>query len=279
MILLNGTMVESGAPDLSLLNRGFKYGDGLFESMRIVHGKALLLDEHLHRLKRGMIAMYLEVPDDFEQELRDGIGVIVEENKIADYGRIRLAVYRGGEGAYLPTDNSPRYLIEAYSLKENPAVNAAITLGDYPAWPLSPNPLTGFKTANAMPYIMAANYARRKGYDEAVLYCNGKVSEASSANIFIVKNKRVYTPALATSCCLDGVMRRQIFKACSQLKIAIKEASLSKKDVLNADEVFLTNSVRGIIPVGSYLTRSFHPGYGPISGFLHNSLENFLTKG
>jgi branched-chain amino acid aminotransferase len=122
---------------------------------------------------------------------------------------------------------------------------------------------------------MAARYARSKGYDDAVMYAQGKVSETSRANLFIVKNKRIITPPLS-SCCLYGVMRRQLFKLCFELKVNIRESNLSQKDLLEADEMFLTNSVRGIIPVGSYLSRNYQPGYGPISGFLQQSMERFL---
>ncbi|MEZ4688366.1 MAG: aminotransferase class IV [Bacteroidia bacterium] len=146
---------------------------------------------------------------------------------------------------------------------------------DYSQWQLAPGPLSGLKTLNALPYIMAGRYARQKGYDDAVIFSNGKVSETSRANLFVIKNKKVLTPPLS-SCCLNGVMRKQIFKVCFQLKVQIKEQQLSSKDLLQADELFLTNSVRGMIPVGSYLSRNFQPGYGPISMLIQQSLEKLL---
>lgn len=277
MILHNGTLIEEGAPDLNLLNRAFKYGDGLFESTRVLNGRPILWKEHVQRLRAGMSALGLEAEDDFEEKLSQDCLQLIEENGITEYGRLRLTVYRGGTGAYLPTDNHVNYLIEAYALKDNPGNNAAISLCDYTDWSLAANPLTGLKTLNALPYVLAARHARSQGFDDAVMYSGGKVSETSSANIFIVKNKRLLTPPLS-ACCLDGVMRKQIFAMCSELKVGIKESNLSRKDLLQADEMFVTNSVRGMIPVSNYLDRNYQPSYGPMSSLVQKSLERFLLS-
>ncbi|MEZ4688365.1 MAG: aminotransferase class IV [Bacteroidia bacterium] len=109
MILLNGTLIKEGAPELNLLNRAFKYGDGLFESTRIVDGKPLLWEEHMMRLARGAKALGMDLESSLLEKINEDVLRTIEANSVAGFGRLRLTVYRGGGGDYFPLENKPEY--------------------------------------------------------------------------------------------------------------------------------------------------------------------------
>ena len=280
MLILNGQLYEAGAPELSLLNRSFKYGDGLFESIRIYNGRALFLAAHLERLMKGMQRLQFEFdPETFAQTLQEEIGRIVEVNAMEQHGRIRLHVYRAGGGAFLPLDLKPYYLVEAYSLKTNYYKTPhPITLADFHEISLSGNPLSGIKTANSLPYVLGAISAQKKGFDEALMFHGNRVAETHQANIFMVKQRKVFTPSLKSGC-LEGIMRGHIFRFCEELKLVCKEKNLKAKDLLGADEIFVTNTIRGIRSVRQYEDRTFDPQQAPITTFLQNCLIDFVSNG
>ena len=249
MLIVNGKLVEAGAPELTLLNRSFKYGDGLFETLRVYNGKILLLDNHLTRLVKGMSILRFDFePQFFLPKIQEELAKLLVVNQINEHGRIRLQVYRSGAGTYKPIEDEPFYLLEGYSLKTDYfAHNAPLSLTDYPDFPLSYNLLSGCKTSNALPYIMAATHARDTGFDEALLFHGKYIAEASSANLFIVHQQKIITPPL-TDGGLNGVMRNQVLSLAARLKLVCQEKRLKPKDLRQADEIFLTNAVRGMIP-------------------------------
>ncbi|MEL6673482.1 MAG: aminotransferase class IV [Bacteroidota bacterium] len=253
MLIVNGKLVEAGAPELTLLNRSFKYGDGLFETLRVYKGAIMMLDAHLERLRRGMELLKFDfAPEFFLPRIQEEIERLLVVNQIQAHGRIRLHVYRSGAGTYKPLEDEPFYLLEGYSLKDDYyAHNAPISLTDYHDFPLSPHPLSGVKSANALPYILAARHAREMGYDEALLFHGKYIAEASSANLFIVHQQKILTPPLSEGG-LPGIMRQQVIQLAERLKLVCQEKRLRPKDLRQADEIFLTNSIRGMIPVDQY---------------------------
>lgn len=273
MIVLNSQVYEPGAPEITLLNRSFKYGDGLFETIRVYQGKALFVEDHLDRLIGGM--QYLRYQFDageWREKMTAEITRIILLNKITEHGRVRLQVYRSGAGAYQPVSRKPFFVVEGFSLKSDfYESDVSLSVTDFVDISLTFSGITRFKTANSLPYILAAIHAEEEGFDEAFLYCDGYLSEASAYNVFLVRQKKIVTPPL-TSACLEGVMRKQVIRLCGELKIPIKEKRLSPKSLLQADEVFLTNSVRGIIPVNRYRDRLFEPKSNTIIPFLQNCL-------
>ena len=280
MIIFNGQATEAGLIGSDLLNRSFRYGDGLFESIGVHGGKPSFLPYHLKRLYRGMEVLGFSYPvDTFKQELVDAISRLLQINQIHAHGRLRLHVYRGGEGAYAPTSDEAHYLLEGYALKEDPmASSASLRLTAYDVHRLKPGPLSGLKTANALPYVLAARHARKQGWDEALLFSEqGYLAEASSANIFLVKEKKCQTPPLSTGC-VDGVMRHQVMRICQELSIEVQEKNLRPTDLLQADEAFLTNSVRGIIPIGQYEQRLFPHETQSVIPFLRKSLMKWVEQ-
>lgn len=277
MPLYNDRLYASEAPELTLLNRSFRFGDGLFETIRIYHGQPLLLDAHLRRLRRGMELLQLDFPGpDWEVQLRQGIARLLAHHQIDGHGKLRLHVFRSGEGAYTPLSDAPHTLIEAHALKEDFfASDLPLHLTDCTTIPLHPGPLAGIKTANALPYILAGRHARATGFDDAVLYCEQQVAETSRANIFYVSQQRVFTPPLSTGC-LDGIMRRQVIDLCERLRIPCQEKKFRGRDLYQADEIFVTNSLRGIQAVTCYRDRDFAPSQLALTGFLRQCLRQTL---
>jgi branched-subunit amino acid aminotransferase/4-amino-4-deoxychorismate lyase len=280
MLILNGRPIQANAPELSLLNRSFKYGDGLFESLRLFEGKVLFWEDHLQRLFTGMKRLKFQFePEAFQQTLQDALHKLLSINQLDGAGRLRMHVYRAGGGAYLPLEHRPFYLLEGYALKSEPyESHLPLSLTDYTDLSLHFDLLSGIKTANSLPYVMAAQHAREQGFDEALLYCGAYVSEASAANLFVVKNKKVYTPPLAHAC-LDGVMRKQVFRLCQELKIPIQEKGIKAKELSQADELFLTNTIRGIVGVRQYQDWQFDTRRAGITSLLRRSLFQLASRG
>ncbi|RMG72479.1 MAG: hypothetical protein D6722_05365, partial [Bacteroidetes bacterium] len=231
MRILNGHLYPDEAPECRLLNRSFRFGDGLFETIRIYRGRPLFLDAHLHRLQQGMALLQIhpEAPD-WEAKIRASIQQLLAHNQIDRHGKLRLHVYRDGEGAYTPMSDTAAYVMEAYALKEDFfASDVPLRLTDYRELLLQPGPLAAVKTANALPYVLAGRYARQQGYDDALLYSGPQVAESSRANLFVVQQQRVFTPPLSAGC-LDGIMRRQVIDLCERLRIPCQEKGLKARD-------------------------------------------------
>lgn len=278
MVILNGRLFEPGAPEVSLLNRSFKYGDGLFETIRVFRGNLLFMNDHFRRLTRGMHILGLEVEPDWLNQVRADLRRSLLANGIDDHGRVRLHVYRSGVGAYAPVEDTPYYLIESYSLKEDSYQQAGgISIGVYPDWHLTPNPLSGCKSANALPYVLAARYARVQGWDESLMLGPNGLAEASSSNLFIIRHQQLITPA-EDSGCLPGVMRQVVMRVAREVRIPVKEKRISHRDLNQADEVFLTNVVRGIQPVAQIAGRKRNIVNWPLTTFLQNSLYQYVEN-
>jgi branched-chain amino acid aminotransferase len=279
MLIINGQSYEAGAPETTLLNRSFKYGDGLFETIRIFRGKPLFLPQHMARLFRGMTYLRLDfVENFFREELEEGIHKCLEVNQIHEHGRVRLHVFRKGEGAYSPNSNQSAYVIEGYSLKGDYfAQSNPLSICSFSELGLSHTPLSGFKTANSLPYILGSIYAKEQGFDEALLFCDGWVSEASSANVFLIRQRKLLTPPLSSGC-LPGIMRSEVLRLANSLQIPVQEKRLKIKDLTQGDEVFLTNSIRGILPVIQVDQQSFLLRKNSLTAFLQSCLLQYIEE-
>lgn len=276
MILMNGQLYAPGAPEITLLNRSFKYGDSLFETLRVYEGRLPMMELHLDRLKRGLKVLKIACDwPSFSERLQRDIHRLLQQNQVTQHGSVRVQVYRSGGGAYAPIQNEPFYLIEAHSLKEDPFRSPyRLHLIAYKDILLHYDLLSPFKTGNALPYVLAAQTAREKQADDAVLFSSTGIADTAGANLFLIRNQKIITPPLASGC-LDGVMRRRLLALCGELKLDCAEKRLKEKDLRQADEVFLTNSIRGIMEVGSY-EEVVYPQERALTQFLKNCLNQWL---
>jgi branched-subunit amino acid aminotransferase/4-amino-4-deoxychorismate lyase len=260
-------------------NRAFRFGDGFFESMRIVNGKALFLENHYARIISTASAMKMQVASDFSIDiLRDQIQEVLKRNEIHAGGRMRITFYRKSTGFYLPKQDEMTYFIEAEPLVDNEFVlNATGRMVDiFSDYKKEINKLSVFKTLNCQLYVQAAIHARDKGLDEALIQ-NNKLSiiESNSSNLFIVSNGVLYTPTLDDGC-VAGTMRMNIINLALENKIKVYECTLNPQNLLAADEMFLTNAVRGIEWIVGYRTkRYFNDMSKKLMSVLNESAANY----
>lgn len=247
-ICFNGELFLADAPLLTVQNRSFKWGDGLFETMKVFGGKLLLADLHFERLFSSLKLMQIELAEKFtQQNLVQNILALCDENNCLNCARVRLAVYRDEE-------NQTGYSIEALPLE--PEVNEWKEEGQtvclYPYARKNMDAFSNLKSANYLPCVLAQKFAQEKGVDDAlVLNAANFLCDSSKANIFLITNNTVYTPALHQGS-VNGVMRRVVMEEVKKVGYRLHHEEVSEDDLLNADEVFLTNAIQIIRWVKQY---------------------------
>jgi branched-subunit amino acid aminotransferase/4-amino-4-deoxychorismate lyase len=254
-ILFNDEFFSADQPVIKASNRGFKFGDGLFESMRMCNGKLQFAIQHADRLRAGMKALKMEGYTLFDEYfLRQKTTELLKKNKLKGNVRFRLTIYREGEGLYTPQGNKAGYLLECMPLEQsNYELNQKgliIDVFDEIAKPI--NKLSNFKTNNALVYVMAGLYQKQQRIDEAlILNQNGFLCESTTANVFVVYQKVIYTPALSEGC-VAGVMRTVILQLAKTYNFPLVEAQINPEILNEAEEVFITNASGGIKWVMGY---------------------------
>lgn len=254
-ILHNDEFVPADQPILTAHNRGFRYGDGLFESMRMCNGKLKFAEQHADRLKAGMKALKIEGGNLLDEYfLRQKTAELCKKNKFRENVRFRLSVYRTGDGLYTPANNKSGYVLEASALTENnyELNKKGLIVDVYDELTKQIDKLANYKTSNSLLYVMAGLYKKQHRLDEAfILNQNGFLCESISSNVFVVYNQQIYTPALSEGC-IAGVMRGAVMNIAKMNNISMVEAQINPEVLKEADEVFVTNAVSGIRWVMGY---------------------------
>lgn len=244
--IFNGKMCKENTAVLSASSRGLRFGDGLFETIKSIKGQPEFLDEHLARLWKGMQALQFNIPKHFTPDgLQEEIEGLLKKNEHNKNARIRLTVFRGDGGLYDEIDHRPNYLIQTWALANETGTwnSNGLVLGIYTDVKKSFDILSNLKHNNFLPYVMAALYAKKQKWNDAiVLNTDGRLCDTSIANIFLIKDEVVYTPALSEGC-IAGVMRRNLVEKLATANYKLVEGKLSVDDLLDADEIFLTNSI------------------------------------
>ena len=254
-ILYNDDFVAADSPVLKAGNRAFRYGDGLFESMRMSSGKLCFPEQHAERLGGGMKALKMEggaLLDEYF--LKQKTAELAKKNKFKDHVRFRLSVYREGDGLYTPESNKSGYLLEAAPLAEGGYVlnKKGLIIDVYDEMTKPVNKLSNYKTTSSLLYVMAGLHKKQNGLDDAmVLNQHGFLCESISSNVFVVYDKQIYTPALSEGC-IAGVMRSVVMDLAKSNGISIVEAQINPEILKEAEEVFVTNAVGGIRWVMGY---------------------------
>lgn len=267
----NGELHPANEPVLRLDNRAFHFGDGLFESIRMVGGKPCFLDAHWARMSTGADLLRITLPQGFDrQRFGEAVQAIIQKSGIMS-GRMRFTLYRGGSGYYRPETDQGAYTIELKALADaHHVLNPNGLLVDiWPEMRKPVNELSRHKTLNCQYYIMAALWSRARGLDDCLLQNDrGNIIESSSGNLFIVSNGVLYTPSL-TDGCLGGVMRAQVINLAIANGIKVYECSLNPQNLLAADELFFTNAIQGIRWAGGYRTKRYtHKMAGALTDLL-----------
>ncbi len=257
MVNYNGNLVGKNTDFLNHENRGLRYGDALFETLRVRQSNILFWEDHYFRLMASMRMLRMEIPMDFTLEyLRDQIKTTLEANMLSNStARVRLTVFRKDGGRYLPKTNDVSFIIETEELetKEYTLNQQPYEIELYKDYFLAPGLLSGLKTANKAINVLGSIYARENGYQNCLLLnANKEVVEALHGNLFLVKGNTIKTPSI-TSGCLNGIMRKQLIELLkADDTYELEENAISPFELQQADELFITNVIVGIQPVTKY---------------------------
>lgn len=261
MININGTLLEDAKANLSLENRGFNYGDAIFETIK-VNNRPLFWEAHYFRLMASMRIMRMKIPMKFtpeflEAEIMDLIATKI--SKVKSH-RVKLSVYRVSGGYYTPDNNSIEYSISMSPLDnflyEHTPNNYEIDL--FKNYQISPNLLSTIKTNNKALNVIGSIYAKENNFNNCLLLNTNKhVIEALNGNIFLVKNNIIKTPPLLDGC-MKGIIRGKLIEIINKSSnYELNEKSISPFELQKADEIFITNVISGIIPITKFRKKEY----------------------
>ena len=245
-IIFNQQILRKEEFQISIANRAFLYGDGLFESVKIINGKPFNLDVHLKRLFSAALLLHLEI-NVSRNDFQDDIEILIRENNIKKGGNLKILVFREEGGKYLPENNQASSLIMSETSDKNSfSLNKkGLELGLFKTQLKPMNKLSNYKTISALQSVMCSLDARQKGKDDCLMFnTENRIIESANSNIFYVKNNIIFTPQLRGGC-VDGTMRNCILSL-KDLDYKIVENEVKIGDILEAEEVFLTNAIQGV---------------------------------
>ena len=260
MINFNGDIQESDL-QLSIYNRSFIYGDGVFETLKIVNGKILFFEDHYFRLMASMRIIRMQIPMSFTLEyLEEEILKLATINNVKDSARVRFTVFRNEGGFYLPTDNSISFIIQATELesKKYQFCESSFEVDLYKDFVIPKQLLSTLKTANKITHVTASIFAKENQLNSCLLINEAKnVIEGTNGNLFMLMGNSLITPPISEGC-LNGIMRKQIISLANQLdSVTVIEKEISPFDLQKADELFITNVIVGIQPITKYRKKEF----------------------
>ena len=257
MINFNGNLISVDTLNLSIENRGFKYGDSIFETIKVLNRKIIFLEDHYFRLMASMRMLRMKIPMKFTLEFieKEILKTIATKNEISNF-RVRLTIFRKDGGFYLPISNEINFLIDieenTYQTKEKYCIDVYKDFYNYSGL------LSTIKTNNRMLNTLASIYANENDLDNCLLMNEKKgVVEVTNGNVFIIKGNLIKTPAL-TEGCIKGIVRKKVLEILNKKEeFFIEETSISPFEIQKADEVFITNAIIGIQPVTKYKKKEF----------------------
>lgn len=257
MIFLNGALVNEEEARINPADRGLLLGDGVFETLRANHGRVMFEDKHFERLMRGLDILEISPAYSIET-MKKGIRQVIEANLlVTTTAALRITITRGAgpRGLLFPEVDSPTLLITGVELQARESTS--VQVGISPFRRNESSPLAGIKSLSYGENVLARRKVQLSGFDEALLLNTaGALAGGSYSNVFIVSGGHVLTPRLADGA-LPGIVRQAILE---QPGMILQEARLTSDDLHAADEVFLTNSLIGILPVASIDHRSIGNG-------------------
>ena len=262
MVNHNGHFFSEDAAIFTHNNRGVKYGDGVFETLRVVNGDIFFWEDHYFRLMASMRMLRMEIPMNFTLEhIREEILNTVQKNGLERASaRVRFTVVRNDGGLYAPNDNTISYTIEAHLLRSPYYI---LHDDDYEVelfkdYYVNKDLLSQLKTTNKILNLLAGVYAKENGYDNCILLNSAKqVIEAINGNVFLVHGNTIKTVPLEDGC-LNGIVRKKLIEIIGASEdFELSESSISPFELQKADEFFITNSISGIIPITRYRKKSY----------------------
>jgi len=261
MVNYNGTLTDNSQL-LTLDNRGFAFGDAVFETIKVVRATTMFWEDHYFRLMASMRILRMEIPMTFTMEfLESEIIKTIQANGLLEQAvRVKLTVFRNSEGLYTPVTNEVVFTISVKTLGQ---VNYGIESMDYRVdiykdFPVAPGLLSTLKTNNRAINILGGIYAQENDLQNCILLnTNKQAVEALNGNLFLVEGNMVKTPPIMDGC-IKGVMRKQVIEILKGLEdLTLKEVSISPFELQKAEELFITNAIMGIRPITDYRKKRF----------------------
>lgn len=247
-ICLNGKLLPADKPALLVSNRSYRYGDGLFETMKVMNGRIILERMHFERLFSGMAMLMMDKPGLLTPgNLSEQILQLCKRNDCENLARVRLSAFRGNGGLY-DEPQLAEYVIECWPLDAtaNELNSNGLVIDFFSEAQKACNKLSNIKSASCQLYSLAAIFAKATRLNDClVLNTAGHIADTTIANVFLVKNDSIFTPALDQGC-VAGVMRRHLVELLYNSGQEVQETEITPEDVLQADEIFLTNAIKGI---------------------------------
>lgn len=279
-IWYNGEFHRSDSAVLNSSNRAFRYGDGLFETIHCFGTEPYYLNLHYERLTRGLLLLEIEQPYTLSKaKLQEVITKLLNKNRHFGSTRVRVSVFRSGGGLYTPDENTASVVVESQPLdfKFYHYNSQGLMVDIYPDILKPVNVLASVKSCNALLYVKAGLFRKRKILDECIILNEyGRAAESISSNIFIVKKNEIFTPGLSEGC-IPGIMRQVVIELARDLGFKVYEdVALNTKVFATSDELFLTNAISGIrwvLGLGGY--RYFNT----VSKRLSSELNRVTFKG
>ena len=261
MINFNGNITNQ-VNVISFNNRGFNYGDALFETIKASYGKLLFWEDHYFRLMASMRIMRMEIPMNFTMEyLEEQINAALKANNlIGKSARVKLIVTRVEGGLYSPKKNTIEFLINTVSIDNDFYLinDSSYEVDLFKDFFISPSLLSTLKTNNRALNVVGSIYAKENNLQNClVLNTNKHVIEALNGNLFLLKEKTIKTPPLSDGC-LKGVMRKQIIEIITMTsEYTIEETSISPFELQKADALFITNVITGVQSITKYRKKEY----------------------
>jgi len=258
-INLNGKHLPGDEPVLLAANRGYRYGDGLFETIKVYKGEILHASLHFSRLIDGIAKLKFDLPKLFSTgRLEEEVIILCKKNKCENLARVRISLFRGNGGLY-DNDRMLQYVIECWPLNEsvNKLNDNGLVIDFFPEARKSCDIFSNLKSANFLPYSMAAVYAKENKLNDClILNTAGTVADSTIANLFIIKDSIIATPSLSEGC-VNGVMRKYLITSLRNAGYDINETAVLVADIEQADEVFLTNAINGVRWVRQFRNKTY----------------------
>ncbi len=277
MINFNGTIIPNNSNSL-VQNRAFLYGDAVFETVKIIDAKILFLEDHYFRLMSSMRVVRMEIPMNFTMEyFEKQIIDLAKAKNLENSARARITVFRNEGGYYLPVNNTVSFLINAESL-ENKLYSIdqkEYQVDLYTDFYVTKQLLSSIKTTNKILNVTASIYANENDLDNCLLLNDSKnVVEALQGNVFMLKGNKLITPPISEGC-LNGVMRKQILALAKKIEnLEVVEEIISPFDLQKADELFITNVIKGIQPISKYRKKEYATD---LANILVQKLNEFIS--
>lgn len=250
-INLNGRFQVSTQSTLLPDNRAFRYADSLFESMLWTNGRIRLVDYHSERLQTGLQTLKMTGWEQFDSKFMEeaATALITKNDYLHSDCRLRLQVFRSGAGLYSPVSNEAHYVLSVEPFLSESTISdpkTGLNIDLYTEHFKATSGLSTLKSTNSLIFVLAGLYRKQRGLDEVILLNqDGMICESMSSNIFVAFGGQLYTPALSEGC-VAGVMRRKVLELAKEMDIEIIEAKIDPTTLEEAEEVFLTNAIRGI---------------------------------